>query len=281
MQLICEAYDVMNRGLRLKSEEVHRIFSRWNETDLESYLIEITADIFTVFDEDGSLLLDKIRDTAGQKGTGKWTGINALDLGIPVTMIAEAVFARALSSMKEERVAAAEVLTGPDGALERDESSVVEHLQKALLCAKILSYAQGFMLLRAAGDQFGWDLDYGTIPLIWREGCIIRSVFLEKIKAAFDNDPQLSNLLLDEYFRNTMSEGEASLRFLVSSCASAGIPIPAFSSALSFYDGYRNSRLPANLLQAQRDYFGAHTYERLDRPAGEYFHTDWIHKKKK
>jgi len=277
MQLICEAYHLMKEGLGLDHDEMHRIFAEWNEGELDSYLIEITRDILGFRDEDGSPLVEKILDTAGQKGTGKWTAMSALDTGIPLTLIAEAVLARFLSALKDERVAAAGVLIGPDArtAFGGAASAFVADLRQALYAAKIVSYTQGYMLMRAAAAEHGWNLNNGGIALMWRGGCIIRSVFLGKIKDAFDRNPELSNLLLDPYFKEQVEASQAAWRRVVARAVEMGIPVPAMSSALAFFDGYRNGRLPANLLQAQRDYFGAHTYERVDRERGEFFHTDW------
>jgi len=275
MQLICEAYQLMKEGLGMSNEEMHRVFAEWNEGELNSYLIEITRDILAYKDENGEYVVDKILDTAGQKGTGKWTSVNSLDLGVPVTLIAEAVYARCLSALKDERVAAAKLLKGPKRTFRGDRRAVVEDLRQALLASKIVSYAQGFMLLREAAQEYHWDLNYGGIALLWRAGCIIRSVFLGRIKEAFDRDPNLTNLLLDKYFRDVVRRAQPAWRRTVVKAVQLGVPAPAFTSALSFYDGYRSERLPANLLQAQRDYFGAHTYERIDRPRGEFFHTNW------
>jgi 6-phosphogluconate dehydrogenase len=275
IQLICEAYQLLKTGLGMNADELHKVFARWNKGDLDSYLIEITADIFGYRDEQGDPLVEKILDTAGQKGTGKWTAIDSLQMGIPITLIAEAVYSRFLSALKEERTAASGVLDGPDPAIHGEKRAFVEDVRKALLASKIVSYAQGFMLMRQAAGQYGWQLDYGSIALMWREGCIIRSVFLGKIKEAFDRDPALKNLMLDDYFRSLIDDAQASWRRVVAKAAEKGIPAPAMSTALSFYDGYRCGRLPANLLQAQRDYFGAHTYERVDAPRGEFFHTNW------
>jgi 6-phosphogluconate dehydrogenase len=275
MQLIAEAYHLLRDVGRLSHAEMHRIFADWNAGELESYLIEITRDIMRVADADGQPLVEKILDAAGQKGTGKWTGINSLDLGIPVTLITEAVYARSLSAFKEERVHAARLLKGPRGGGPVPKG-FVEDVRRALLAAKMVSYTQGFMLLRAAAREYGWSLDYGRVALLWRGGCIIRSVFLGRIKAAFDRDPDLASLLLDPYFRRAIERSQAAWRRVVARAARTGIPIPAFGAALSFYDGYRSERLPANLIQAQRDYFGAHTYERVDRPRGEFFHTRWM-----
>jgi 6-phosphogluconate dehydrogenase len=276
MQLISEAYHLLNSVLGMSADEMQAIFALWNEGKLESYLIEITADILAFRDEDGEPLLEKILDAAGQKGTGRWTAITALELGIPLTLIGEAVLARSLSSLKNERIAAAKVLAGPVTKPTDDEQGFVEDIRQALYAAKIISYTQGYMLMQAAAGEFNWDLNYGSIALMWRGGCIIRSVFLGKIKEAYDNNPQLSNLLLDPYFNAEVENAQEAWRRVVSKAIENGIPIPAMSSALAFFDGYRTARLPANLLQAQRDYFGAHTYERSDRPRGEFFHTDWI-----
>ncbi len=275
MQLICEAYHLMKEGLGLSAAEMHAIFARWNEGPLDSYLIEITRDIFGYRDEDGQPLVDKILDTAGQKGTGKWTGISALDMGIPLTMIVEAVLARSLSALKDERVAASAVLAGPQPQTSVDQAAFVADLEQAVYASKIISYTQGYMLMRAAAQEYGWNLNYGGIALMWRGGCIIRSAFLGKIKEAFDRDPALDNLLLDPYFAGQVDAAQPAWRRVVAAAVAQGIPAPAMSSALTFFDGYRRAWLPANLLQAQRDYFGAHTYERVDRPRGEFFHTNW------
>ena len=275
MQLICEAYQLMRDGLKLTNEEMHRVFAEWNKGELDSYLIEITADILGYRDENGAHVVDMILDSAGQKGTGKWTGINSLELGVPVTLIAEAVYARCLSSLKDERVAASKILEGSPEEFQGDKQAFVEDIRKALLASKIVSYAQGFMLMREAAREYGWNLNYGGVALMWRGGCIIRSVFLGKIKLAFDRNPALSNLLLDDYFRGVIESCQPSWRRVVARAVELGIPVPAFATALAFYDGYRCERLPANLLQAQRDYFGAHTYERVDRPRGQFFHTNW------
>jgi len=275
IQLICEAYNLMESGLGMSTDEMSRVFAEWNRGELDSYLIDITANILAFKDSDGVAMVEKILDTAGQKGTGKWTAVNSLDMGIPVTLIGEAVYARFLSALKEERVAASRKLKGPSHSFSGDRKQFVEDIRKALLASKIVSYAQGFMLIREAAREFNWDLNYGGIALMWRAGCIIRSVFLGNIKAAFDRTPDLANLLLDDYFRKVVDEAQESWRRVVSEAVQMGIPVPAMSTALSFYDGYRSERLPANLLQAQRDYFGAHTYERTDRPRGEFFHTNW------
>jgi 6-phosphogluconate dehydrogenase len=275
MQLICEAYQLLKDGLGLNARELHDVFAEWNKGELDSYLIEITAEIFAKEDEDGSPLIDKILDAAGQKGTGKWTGISALDTGTPVTLIGEAVFARCLSAMQEERVGASKILAGPKPAAAQDRRAFIEDTRRALYCSKMISYAQGYMLLRAAGKEEGWNLNFGGIALMWRGGCIIRSRFLGKIKEAYDNNPQLKNLLLDNFFSQTLNGYQGSWRSAIVQAIQHGVPTPAFSTALSFYDGYRTARLPANLLQAQRDFFGAHTYERIDKPRGQFFHTNW------
>jgi len=275
MQLICEAYHLMKEILGFGADEMHEVFAEWNKGELDSYLVEITRDILAFKDEDGSPLVENILDTAGQKGTGKWTGISALDMGMPVTLIGEAVFARCLSALKEERVAASKILGGPKPSYDGDKKAFTEDIRQALLASKIVSYAQGFMLLREAAKEFGWNLNYGGIALMWRGGCIIRSVFLGRIKEAFDQNPDIRNLLLDDYFKGVIDRCQDSWRRVVSQAVLVGIPAPAFSTALAFYDGYRNQRLPANLLQAQRDYFGAHTYERSDKARGEFFHTNW------
>ncbi len=275
IQLICEAYDVMQQALDMAPAEMSAVFAEWDKGKLDSYLIEITADILAYTDEDGQPMVDKILDTAGQKGTGKWTAVAALESGIPLTLIGEAVFSRFLSALKEERVAAAAVLQSKTPAYTGDKAALLADLKEALYASKIVSYAQGYMLMRAMSEETGWQLPYGTIALMWREGCIIRAAFLEDIKAAFEKNPDLTNLLLDPFFKEQIGRAEAAWRRVVSTAVSLGIPVPAMSSALAFYDGYRRKRLPANLLQAQRDYFGAHTYERVDRPRGEFFHTDW------
>ncbi len=274
MQLICEAYDFMQTAMGMSNEAMQATFSDWNKGDLDSYLIEITADILG-FQENGQYVVDTIMDRAGQKGTGKWTGINALELGVPLTLIGEAVFARALSAVKEERVAASKILKGPDAQDVLANEPWTDALGQALFAAKIISYTQGYMLMRAAAEEYKWDLQYGAIAQMWRGGCIIRSAFLDDIKAAYDKAPALDNLLLDDYFRDRIHETQLSWRKIIGEATSRGIPVPAMSAALSFYDGYRNARLPANLLQAQRDYFGAHTYQRVDGD-GSWHHTDWI-----
>ena len=276
MQLICEAYQLLREALGLTADQLHEVFAEWNKGELDSFLIEITSEIFTKKDEDGSPLIDKILDTAGQKGTGKWTAISALDLGMPVTLIGEAVFARCLSAMKNERVTASKTLAGPKrSALDQDRKSFIEDVRRALYCSKMISYAQGYMLLREAGKAYGWNLNMGGIADMWRGGCIIRSRFLGKIKEAYAKNPQLMSLLLDGFFSKVLEEYQASWRRALVHAIEYGVPTPAFSTALGFFDGYRTERLPANLLQAQRDFFGAHTYERLDKPRGEFFHTNW------
>lgn len=275
MQLISEAYNLMKNLLKMNADEMHDVFRSWNEGELDSYLVEITGDILGFRDEDGEPLLEKILDTAGQKGTGKWTGIEALNLGIPLTLIGESVFARCLSALKEERVEAARVLTGPEPAFQGDRDAFIADIKNALYASKIVSYAQGYTLMREAAKEYGWKLNYGGIALLWRGGCIIRSVFLGKIKEAFDHNPDLPNLLLDPFFKEKVEMAQQGWRRVVSTALSNGIPVPAFTTALNYFDGYRSERLPANMLQAQRDYFGAHTYERIDRPRGEFFHTNW------
>jgi 6-phosphogluconate dehydrogenase len=275
MQLIGEAYHLMRAGLNMNADEMHQVFAEWNRGKLDSYLIEITRDILGFKDADGRPMVDKILDAAGQKGTGKWTVIAALDTGIPLTLIGEAVFARCLSALKEERVRASQVLTGPTAKYDGDRDRLVDDIREALYASKIVSYTQGYMLMRAAAEEYRWHLNYGGIALMWRGGCIIRSVFLGKIKEAFDADPSLTNLLLAPYFKEAVESAQAAWRRVVAIAVGLGLPVPAMLSALAFYDGYRTARLPANLLQAQRDYFGAHTYERVDRSRGEFFHTDW------
>jgi 6-phosphogluconate dehydrogenase len=276
IQLICEAYDLLQRGLGLTADELHEVFAEWNKGELDSYLIEITSQIFAHKDEDGQPLIDKILDAAGQKGTGKWTAISALDLGQPVTLIGESVFARCLSALKEERAAASKILAGPaKKAAVGDRAAFIEDVRRGLYCSKIISYAQGYMLLRAAAKENGWNLNLGGIALMWRGGCIIRSQFLGKIKEAFDKNPALENLLLDSFFSAAINQYQASWRKAQIHAIELGVPTPAFSTALAFFDGFRTGRLPANLLQAQRDFFGAHTYERVDKPRGQFFHTNW------
>ncbi len=275
MQLIAEAYHLMKEGLGMDCDAMSLCFKEWNNGPLDSYLIEITGEILAYKDEDGLPLIDKIRDTAGQKGTGKWTGIAALDAGIPLTLIGEAVFSRCLSSLKSERLKAGKLYTSPAGEAPKDKAGFLQDLEQALLGAKLISYAQGFMLLRQAASEYRWNLNYGAIALMWRGGCIIRSTFLKNIKEAFDENPNLENLLQAPYFKGIMEKSLPSWRRVVIQAVRQGIPLPAMSSALAFFDGYRSPRLPASLLQAQRDYFGAHSYERLDRPEGQFFHTDW------
>jgi 6-phosphogluconate dehydrogenase len=275
MQLICEAYNLMKTGLGLSAEEMHKIFADWQQSELNSYLVEITRDILAFKDTDGQPLVDKILDTAGQKGTGKWTVVSSQELAMPVTLIAEAVYARMISALKEERVAASKKLRGPNPLIKGDRAKITEDIRKALYASKIISYAQGYMLMRAAAQQYKWNLNYGGIALMWRGGCIIRSIFLGKIKEAFDKNPKLTNLMTEPFFRKALNSSHRSWRNAVALAVKKGIPVPAFGTALAFYDSYRSERLPANLLQAQRDYFGAHTYERLDKPRGEFFHTNW------
>ena len=275
MQLICEAYQIMKELLGMSAQEMHEVFKKWNQGDLDSYLIEITRDILAFKDADGQPLVDKILDTAGQKGTGKWTSVTSLDLGVPLTLISEAVFARCLSAMKEERVEASRMLNGPKPKFTGDKQAFLNDLEKALYASKIVSYTQGYVLLRAAAEEFKWNLNYGGIALLWRGGCIIRSVFLARIKEAFDKNQKLSNLLLDPFFKETIESSQEAWRRVISTAVLNGIWVPAFSTALNYFDGFRNSRLPANLLQAQRDFFGAHMYERTDKPRGEFFHTNW------
>jgi 6-phosphogluconate dehydrogenase len=275
MQLIGEAYHVMKEGLGLTNEQMHEIFARWNEGELDSYLIEITRDILAAKDDNGQYVVDLILDAAGQKGTGKWTAVSALDLGVPMTLVTEAVFSRSLSALKNERVAASAILTGPEPRFQGDRGALVEDIGRAIYAAKIVSYAQGYMLMREAAQEYHWHINYGGVALMWRGGCIIRSRFLGKIRDAFATNPELHNLLLDDFFRSVIDGSQASWRRVVAAAASMGIPVPAMSAALAFYDGYRHAWLPANLVQAQRDYFGAHTYERVDRPRGQFFHTNW------
>ena len=277
MQMICEAYYLMERVLGLSTGEMHDVFAVWNKGELNSYLIEITANIMIKKDEKtGKPMIDIILDTAGQKGTGKCTSQVALDLGVPAMTIAEAVFARFASALKEERVAASNQLTGPDVKFNGDKKEFIEMIRKALYASKVCSYAQGFQMMRTASNEYNYHLDFGSIAMLWRGGCIIRAQFLGKIKEAFDKNPELSNLLLDDYFKGVIEANQDAWRKVVAKAVEFGIPAPAFSSALAYYDSYRSERLPANLLQAQRDYFGAHTYERIDKPRGEFFHTNWI-----
>ena len=276
IQLICECYQIMKDILGMSNEEMHEVFAEWNKGDLDSYLIEITRDILAKKDDDGRYVLDYILDTAGQKGTGKWTAISALDQGVPLTLIGESVFARCLSAQKEERVAASEILEGPSPVkFTGDRKAFLEDLRRALFAAKVVSYAQGYALMRAAAKEYGWNLNYGGIALMWRGGCIIRSVFLGKIKEAFDKNPDIANILLDPYFSGKLAEAQQGWRNVLCTAMQNGVPAPCLTAGLQYYDGYRCKRLPANLLQAQRDFFGAHTYERTDRPRGEFFHTNW------
>ncbi len=278
MQLISEAYHIMRDLLGMSADEMSGVFREWNEGELKSYLIEITGDILSTKDDDGEPLLEKILDTAGQKGTGKWTGIAAMEIGVPLTLTGEAVFARCLSAQKEERVKASKLLKGPSAKFAGDKSKLISDLREAVYAAKIVSYAQGYTLMKAAADEYKWELNYGGIALMWRGGCIIRSAFLDKIREAYQKDPSITNLLLYPFFTEKIERSQDGWRRMVSTAAMNGIPVPAISSALSYYDGYRYENLPANLLQAQRDYFGAHTYERVDRPRGMFFHTNWTGK---
>ena len=278
MQLICEAYQLMYEGLGMTPADMSSVFADWSKGELDSYLIAITRDILAKQDEDGSPLVDKILDTAGQKGTGKWTVISSADLGIPITLMAEAVYGRCVSAMKSLRVEAAKIFGGGSRRVtdnDGERAAFVEAIRQALYASKIISYAQGYMLMAAAAEQNGWRLNYGGIALMWRGGCIIRSAFLGDIKAAFEQDPQLQNLLMAPFFEQAIKKSEAGWRQVVATAVAKGIPVPAFSSALAFFDSLRSARLPANLLQAQRDYFGAHTYERVDQPRGQFFHTNW------
>jgi 6-phosphogluconate dehydrogenase len=275
MQLISESYQIMNELLGMSADEMHEVFKLWNQGDLDSYLIEITRDILAFKDEDGAPLVDKILDTAGQKGTGKWTSVISLDMGIPLTLISEAVFARCLSAMKDDRVEASKSLRGPTPKFTGDRKAFLADMAKALYASKIVSYAQGYTLLESAAAEYKWDLNYGGIALLWRGGCIIRSAFLGRIKEAFDRNPKLSNLLLDPFFREHIEASQDAWRRVVATAITNGVWVPAHATALEYFDGFRNGRLPANLLQAQRDYFGAHLYERIDRPRGQFFHTNW------
>jgi 6-phosphogluconate dehydrogenase len=275
MQIINEAYHIMKDLMGMNADEMHEVFKEWNKGDLDSYLIEITRDILAFKDEDGEALVEKILDTAGQKGTGKWTGITALDLGIPLTLIGEAVFSRCLSAQKDIRVKASKVLSGPTKNFIGDKAAFIADLKDAVFASKIISYAQGYDLMMEAAKEYNWHLNYGGIALMWRGGCIIRSAFLGDIKKAFDKNPALENLLLDPYFKEKIEQAQAGWRRVAAAAIINGIPVPALTSALNYFDGFRSERLPANLLQAQRDYFGAHTYERIDKPRGEFFHTNW------
>ncbi len=279
MQLICESYYILKHTLGLTNQELYKVFDEWNQGELESYLIEITRDIFTVIDEEtGEYLVDEILDTAQQKGTGKWMSQHALDLGVPTTLITEAVYARCLSAQKEARVRASKILGGPNKKFEGDRKQFIEDVRQALYASKLCSYAQGYVQLNSAAEHFGWKLNNGDIALLWRGGCIIRSTFLQDIKAAFDKNPELENLLLDDFFRTAVEKAQPSWRRVVATAVELGLPVPSFAAALSYYDGYRQDRLPANLLQAQRDYFGAHTYQRIDKEGT--FHTDWIRERR-
>ena len=275
MQLITEAYQIMRDVLGLSADELSEVFAEWNKGELDSYLIEITSEIFKHKDDDGKPLVDKILDKAGQKGTGKWTVNTALDLGTPLTLIGESVFARALSAQKDERVKASKILKGAASTISPEKKVLINQLKDALYASKIISYAQGYTLFKEAAKEFGWNLNYGGIALMWRGGCIIRSAFLGKINEAYTNNPELQNLMLDPFFAEKINEAQAGWRAVIATAVTAGIPVPAFSSALAYYDGYRTASLPSNLLQAQRDYFGAHTYERIDKPRGEFYHTNW------
>ena len=275
MQLICESYQLMRDLLGLSADEMSENYKEWNKTELDSYLIEITGNILAKKDADGTPLVEKILDTAGQKGTGKWTGIASMDEGVPLTLITEAVYARCLSAMKEERVRAAQAYSRKKPNFTGDKKQLINDVKNALYCAKIVSYAQGYTLMRSAAKTYGWNLNYGGIALMWRGGCIIRSAFLGKIKEAYTANPELTNLLLDPYFKSALEKGAESWRKVVATAVLNGIPVPAISSALEYFDGYTTENLPANLLQAQRDYFGAHTYERCDAPRGKFFHTNW------
>jgi 6-phosphogluconate dehydrogenase len=276
MQLICEAYFLMDRVLGMTSFEVHNVFKEWNKGELNSYLIEITADILTKRDDETNVpLIDVILDTADQKGTGRWTSISALDLGVPAPTIVEAVFSRTISALKDERIVASKKLKGPQPFYDGDRAGFIEMIRQALLASKICSYAQGFQLMRAADEEYGWKLNFGAIALLWRAGCIIRARFLDNIKTAFEKESSLANLLLDDYFASVIDKAQEAWRKVISKSVELGVPVPAFSSALAYYDSYRCERLPANLLQAQRDYFGAHMYERVDKPKGQFFHTQW------
>ena len=278
MQLICEAYQLMRDLLGMSADEMHEVFKQWNEGELDSYLIEITRDILGYKDTDGSPIVDKILDTAGQKGTGKWTAISAQDEGVPLTLIGEAVYARCLSAMKDERVEAAKVFAPERPAFTGNKEEFIEAIRQALYASKIISYAQGYAVMRSAARTYGWNLNYGGLALMWRGGCIIRSVFLGKIKEAYDNNPELSNLLLDPYFKEAIAKLVPAWRTVAAAAVTHGVPAPTMTSALSYFDGYTTANLPANLLQAQRDYFGTHTYERLDQPRGKFFHTNWTGK---
>jgi len=275
MQIICEAYQLLHQGVSLTADELHDVFEKWNEGVLSSYLIEIASHVFSHVDEDGQPLVDKILDVAGQKGTGKWACINSLELGFPLTLISEAVYARCLSALKDQRVAASKVLSGPDSLFAGDRNAFFDDLRDALYASKIVSYAQGFMLMKEASKEYNWQINYGSVALMWREGCIIRSKFLGNIKDAFEKNPDLDSLLLDDFFQSAVAKAQDGWRRVIIKAVELGVPTPAFGTALAFYDGYRTARLPANLLQGLRDYFGAHTYERVDQPRGKFFHTNW------
>jgi len=277
MQLICEAYFLMKEYLGMTTDEMYKVFKEWNEGVLNSYLIEITRDILAYRDEDGNPIVEKILDTAGQKGTGKWTSVTSLDEGVPLSLISEAVYARYLSALKDERVKASSILAGPVPikGFAGDKKAFIEDIRQALFASKIISYAQGFALMKACSESYDWDLDFGSIAMMWRGGCILRAGILSNIKEAYDKNPRLDNLMLDSYFCNALADAQDSWRRVCSAALLCGAAVPALVSALSYYDSYRTARLPANLLQAQRDYFGAHTYERIDKPAGERFHTNW------
>ena len=275
MQIICEAYQLLSSKLGLSADELSKVFKEWNQGQLNSYLIEITSQIFGYKEKDGTPLVEKILDVAGQKGTGKWTGISALDLGMPLTLIGEAVFARCLSALKDQRVKVSECFKGPSQAFNGDKKQMIEDIRLGLYASKIISYAQGFMLMQAAAQEMQWNLNYGSIALMWRGGCIIRSRFLGEIKKAYDKNKHLESLLLDDFFKEEILKAEKGWRRVVAHAVEFGIPTPCFSTSLAFFDGYRCARLPANLLQAQRDFFGAHTYERVDQPRGKFFHTNW------
>ncbi len=275
MQVLAEAYDIMHRGLGLSHERMASVFSEWNRGPLDSYLVEITADIMAKLDSDGSPLVENILDAAGQKGTGKWTVISSMELGQPTTLVAEAVYARVLSSLVDDRIAASQKLSGPEPSITDDPEAVLADLHDAMYASKIVSYAQGFLLLGAAADEHGWDINFASIAGMWRGGCIIRSRFLSELMEVFTENPDLTSILLSDFFSAAVNDAQAGWRRTIARATQAGIPVPAYGSALSFFDGYRSARVPANLIQAQRDYFGAHTYERLDRPRGEMFHTEW------
>jgi len=275
MQLIAESYDLLKNVLGMSNDEMHDVFAEWNEGKLDSYLIEITRDIFGYKDEEGNFIVDLILDRAGQKGTGRWTAITSLEFGIPLNLITEAVLARSLSALKEDRIKAEKFLSGPELTFKGDKAAFVKDIHDALYASKIISYTQGYMLMMEAAKEYGWKLNYGGIALMWRGGCIIRSAFLKDIKNAFDKNPGLSNLLFDEFFKTEVENAQAAWRRVIAKAVEFGVPVPAISSALAFFDGFRHERLPANLIQAQRDYFGAHTYQRVDKTRDEFFHTNW------